>query len=181
MRVPRDAQSITASPHFQHAIVQSGSSEGGRRRGTTRRNFHPGRFRRASRFSVGRRRDGRTHAREELERYAAGPNRTLVAEFKDRREDPAHLALPDVDGVGTGADFFLQRRLSADSRREAQLGAGRIRPRSLAGNLARHRPAHRPCACDGRSDLGRGPVSRSGAQRLSRRDLSHVLLFAVGG
>ncbi len=104
-----------------------------------------------------------------LGRHAAWAARRLAAEPAHRRPDPADLALRHVDGLGAGADLLLQRRLSADARRQAALGARRAVARGLGGDLARYRPAHRHRARDRRGDLGRRPAAVPGAQRLSAR------------
>ena len=55
---------------------------------------------------------------------------------------------------------------------------GRALGQGLGGDLAGHRPAHRACADDRRGDLGRSPAALSGAQRLRRGNLPHLLLLA---
>ena len=49
----------------------------------------------------------------------------------------AHVALRDVDGMGTRPHLLLQRRLRADdARREASVGAGQAGEPGVGGNLA---------------------------------------------
>ncbi len=106
-------------------------------------------------------------------RWAAGD---VAAEPADHRPHHAHLALRDVDGLGAGADVLLQRRLSADARGQADLGAGRARRgRSGRRSGATSARASEPC-CAREGDLGRGAAPVPGAQRLPRGDLPHLLV-----
>ena len=62
----------------------------------------------------------------------------------------------DVDGLGTGADLLLQRRLSRPTLGVKHPWAlGRRASRGVGGDLAGHRPAHRTRAAHRRGDLGR--------------------------
>ena len=103
----------------------------------------------------------------------------VAAKPPGRRADHAHFAVCDVDGLGSGTHFSLQRRLSPDRRHQARLGDRQPLGQGLGGNLAGHLSPHRAGVEDGRGDLGRGAVPLSGAQRLHGRDLPHLLLFAA--
>ena len=50
------------------------------------------------------------------QKTAARADRKMAPEPEDGHKDTADLALPDVDGLGRGADVLLQRRLPADAR-----------------------------------------------------------------
>ena len=116
--------------------------------------------------------------------WAATPLGTavgLAAEPSDRGEHPAVVAIPDVDGVGSGADVLLQRRLPArHPRPQIPVGAGPAGQRGVVGDLGRHRSAHRPRAVDRNKRRGtracccswsapatpRRPITRSPTVRL---------------
>ena len=108
--------------------------------------------------------------------HAAGARSLWPQSLKTIVRVHARFALRDVDAVGTGAHVLLQRRLSADRRHQARLGARRARRQGVGGDLARHRAAHRARPAARRSDLGRGAAAVPRAQRLSRGDLPHVLV-----
>ena len=88
--------------------------------------------------------------------------------------------VPDVDGVGAGADVLLQRRLPPrHTGPQVSVGAGPAGERGVVGDLGRHRTANRPGAVHGAGHLGCGAAAVPGALRLPRGDLSHVLLQSV--
>ena len=73
----------------------------------------------------------------------------LAAEPADGGEHSAVVAVPDVDGVGAGADLLLQRRLSPrHPGPQISVGAGPAGQRGVGGDLGRHRSADRPGAVD---------------------------------
>ena len=139
--------------------IGSGRSFAGRERAVPRR----------------RRRDGRAHARAQLAARRSA-RRRMAAQPEDRGAHHADLAPADLDRLGPRADLPLQRSLQVDHRRQASLGAGPADRRGLARDLARHRPDARHRHAGRRGHLRRRAAPDHGAQRLSRRDLLHLLL-----
>ena len=126
------------------------------------------------------RRSGEVGPRPARRRLGGDPARApgrLAAQPRVRRPARAHLALLDVDGLGTGADVLLQRGLPArHARREVPLGAGQARLGRVVGDLGRHRAPDRHRPGDRQGDLGRVADAVPRAQRLHRGDLPHLLL-----
>ena len=129
----------------------------------------------ASAFLQGGGELGALDPRQGLVAHAARPARELAAEPEDHPRHPAQLPLPHVRVLGAGAHQDLQRRLPADHRPQAPVGAGPAGPRGLAGDLERHRAARGPRPRR-RPDLLRRPDAVHGAQRVPRGGLLHVLL-----
>lgn len=135
------------------------------------------------------RRGPRAHALPRLGVDAGWASGGLAAEPSGHCSGNAHVPFRDVDGVGSGADVLLQRRLPPHSRHQAGLGHRQPVRSRMGGDLARYRTAHRARAVDRRGHLGRSAAVVSRAVGVRRRDLSYVLvvesdetvrMFAVG-
>ena len=108
---------------------------------------------------------------------AARAGRHVAAEPSHRRPRPAHVSLRDVDGVGTGADLLLQRRLRRDdARRQAPWALGRPSREVWAEIWPEIGPRIEQRSADGPGDLGRQAAALPRAQRLPGRDVPHLLL-----
>ena len=79
-------------------------------------------------------------------------------------------------GWGARRRLLLQRRLPADAGPETSRLPGQAHPRALGRNLGRHRASHPRRLRPWRSLVGPCPAAAAGAARLSRGDVSHVLL-----
>jgi hypothetical protein len=124
----------------------------------------------------GRQRAQRADAGARLGGDQAGAAGELARGAARAAAHDARLALRDVARVGTRSRVFLQRRLCADAGAEASDGARAADAAGLAGDLRRYRGPDPGGDAGRRRHLGQGAAAAAGAQRLSRGDLSHLLL-----
>ncbi len=118
--------------------------------------------------------------RRRLAVHPAGAGGGMAAKPTHGGQHPVGIPVFDVDGVGSGADVLLQRRLSPrHPGPQVPLGARPSRQRGVGGDLDRHRPTDRGGPVNRGGDLGRGPDADPGAVGLPRGDISHVLLQPV--
>src|ERR1700722_6843235 len=88
---------------------------------------------------------GRAHGGERMGGDTAWLAGFVASKSPCDRSRDAYLPLCHVDGMGTGVNVLLQRRLPADLRGQRVLGVGDERAQGLGGDLAGHRSTD--CLC----------------------------------